>query len=82
MRKATSNAEAASQRRRKEDGKDYGRLSPVELVSSVTATLTMYAELDPEAATKHLPTRQQQQLLSQSATTIYKPMFELREEEC
>jgi hypothetical protein len=81
MRKATSNAEAVSQRRRKEDGKDYGRLSPVELVSSVTATLTMYAELDPEAATKHLPTRQQQ-LLSQSATTIYKPMFELREEEC
>jgi hypothetical protein len=70
MRKATSNAEAASQRRRKEDGKDYGQSSLAELVSSVTATLTMYAETDPEAATEHLPMRQQQQLPSQ-APSLY-----------
>ena len=44
--KATSNVEAASQRQRKEGGKDYGPLSHAARVFSAMATSIMYAEHD------------------------------------
>ena len=54
-RKATSNVEAASQRQRKEGGKDYGQLSHAARVFSAMATSIMYAELDPRSDTQKIP---------------------------
>lgn len=55
MRRATSNVEAVSQRRRKEGGRDYGLLSHAALVFSAMVTSTMYAELDPRSGNDVYP---------------------------